>query len=448
MNYLQIIKQYKSHIASSYKLITNEQISELPKGKLFVSKKYDGLFCCLVINGKDKKFIMPSGKEVPADTALTKELQKLKIKEDIIIAGELYVAGTETKRERYADVHVALSTKKDTSMCFIAFDVIQSQEENLDTYADKLTYLSKIIKNTKYLSVIQAEELEANKIEANFNKIVEQQQNEGLIIRNDRRIYKMKRNIDLDLVVLGYTLQEKDTVRSISLALALENNQFVHVGSVGTLGTDKQRKELFTAVAKLNCPSPYRLAASDGSLYQLVRPELVVSVIVKDIQNELSDSTPVTHMAFCMQADQLEPLHLTPSVSILNANLSEIRHDKQPTSADCGVQQIERVGFFIKDIKTDVKKQISMMQESSVIEREVYTKSGKNGTAVKKFIILETHKEKFGYPKYLFYFLDLSESRAEPLKRDVRPFSDIKLGKKIMQDYLDKNIKKGWGKYE
>ncbi len=54
----------------------------------------------------------------------------------------------------------------------------------------------------------------------------------------------MKQIIDLDLVILGFTLQENDIVRSIALGIALPGEQYLHVGSVGTLGSQEKRKGL------------------------------------------------------------------------------------------------------------------------------------------------------------------------------------------------------------
>ena len=36
--------------------------------------------------------------------------------------------------------------------------------------------------------------------------------------------------------------------------------------------------------------------------------------------------------------------------------------------------------------------------------------------------------------------------RKTPIQRDVRPFNDIKLAKKTLNFYIEKNIKKGWEK--
>ena len=86
------------------------------------------------------------------------------------------------------------------------------------------------------------------------------------------------------------------------------------------------------------------------------------------------------------------------------------------------------------------------MQSSIINEKHVYVKNSKDSKAVKKFVILETKKVEFEYPKYLFYFLDMSEKRKIPIQRDVRPFNDIKLAKKTLNLYIEKNIKKGWEK--
>jgi len=446
MSNLQTIKKYKSYIASSYKLITPEQIDELPKGNLFSSKKYDGLFCCVVLSPKEKKLLLPNGNSVSTDTSISKELQKIKCNEEIILAGELYVLSKDKKRERHADVHSSLAKSNDDKMHFAAFDIVQSSLEDLDSYPKKIEHIAKLLEGQNYFHPVEITETDESKILSLFNSIVIDQQNEGLIIRTDRRIYKMKQNIDLDLVILGFTLQENDIVRSIALGIALPGEQYLHVGSVGTLGSQEKRKKLYKELSKLACPSSYRMSSSEGSLYQFVIPKLVVSISVKDVQNEKYDGSPIMHMAFSMKNNQLDPLHLIPSLSILHANLNEIRSDKKAIEDDCGVHQLERAGFFIKNMKTDPQKQISSMEPSIIIEKNVYVKNSKNGKAIKKFVILETKKEKFNYPKFLFYFFDMSEKRKTPIQRDVRPFNDINLAKKIMGTYIEKNIKKGWEK--
>jgi ATP-dependent DNA ligase len=216
---------------------------------------------------------MPNGETVPKDSAIFKEIKNIEYDEEIIIAGELYSLKNNTERERYSDIHSALSQKKDDKIHFAAFDIIQGSSENLDIYSKKINLISKILQDTNYLHPIKIEETDAAQVSNFFDNIVVKGHSEGLVIRDDRRIFKMKQDIDLDLVVLGYTLQQKDSVRSIALGIVLSEKEYLHVGSVGTLGSDKKRKELFKQLSQHKCTNPYRMPASNGSLYQFVIPK-------------------------------------------------------------------------------------------------------------------------------------------------------------------------------
>ena len=136
MNYSQIIKQYKSYVASSYISLTPNQIDILPKGKLYVSKKYDGLFCCLILNPEKSILLMPNGMQVPENKNIFKEIQSIECDDEIIIAGELYASNGSSKRERSSDVRASLS-QENSQVYFAAFDIVQSSKENLDDYAKK-----------------------------------------------------------------------------------------------------------------------------------------------------------------------------------------------------------------------------------------------------------------------------------------------------------------------
>lgn len=152
-------------------------------------------------------------------------------------------------------------------------------------------------------------------------------------------------------------------------------------------------------------------------------------------------------MAFVLDENKLKPLHLTPSFSIIHANANEIRPDKKISIEDCGINQFERAGFFIKDVKTNPDEYISSMQPSKIIKKEIFIKKSKADISIKKFIILETRKNEADYPKYIFYYFDMSEKRKIQIQRDVRPFNSIKSAEITMDSYMQKNIKKGWEKY-
>ena len=446
MSYEQIIKQYKSYIASSYISLTPEQINILPKGKLHVSKKYDGLFCCLILNSKDNILLMPNGTQIPEDKKIIKELQKIECEDEIIIAGELYALNENSQRERSSDVRASLA-QKNGQLYFAAFDIVQSSKGNLDNYPKKIEYISEILKGLEYSHVVETHDYEADSIPNAFQAMVIENHNEGLIIRDNQRIYKMKQNIDLDLIILAYTSQQHNSIRSIALGIALSDKEFLHVGSVGSLGSNKEREELYNHLSKLKCESSYRMSSSNGSLYQFVIPKTVINISAKDVQMERHDSSPVSHIALLLEDNKLKPLHLAPSFSIIHANANEIRLDKKISIEACGINQFERAGFFIKDIKTNPDEYISSMRPSEIIKKQVFTKKSKDDISIKKFMILKTRKKETDYPKYLFYYLDMSEKRKIQIQRDVRPFNNIKSAEIMMENYIEKNIKKGWEKY-
>ena len=444
MNDSVTIKKYKSYFASRYQFLTKENIEELPSGQLFVSKKYDGYFCCAIISdGKNNELMLPNGDSISADFLVVKELKKLKRETKILVAGELFVAKPDG-RERSGEVKTALANKSD-HLSFVAFDIIESADE-VHTYEEKLQLMENLFSENKHLLVVSCESLTKKEVPSAFEKLVTKEKNEGVIIRNDNKVYKVKNEIDLDCVVLAYTINSSKTLRSVSVGLALDQDSFLHIGAVGSFKSSNLRDDLYKKLSDSKCSSPYRLISTDGTQYQFVIPKVVVEINTKDIQNELSTGEPVQRMSFALKDEKLTPIHEIPSVSILHTNVANIRDDKNVLPEDCGINQLERVGFFINDIKTNPNLSLDNLKESEVLSREVYTKDSKGKTMIKKFLILETKKELFGYPRYLFYFFDFSETRKDPIKRDVRPFAELKTAKELMFEYIAINIKKGWVK--
>ena len=65
---------------------------------------------------------------------------------------------------------------------------------------------------------------------------------------------------------------------------------------------------------------------------------------------------------------------------------------------------------------------------------------------VKKFFIWETNSSNTEYPKYVYYAVDYSPSRATKLNRDIKVTNDKVQIQKIFDDEIESNIKKGWNK--
>jgi hypothetical protein len=82
---------------------------------------------------------------------------------------------------------------------------------------------------------------------------------------------------------------------------------------------------------------------------------------------------------------------------------------------------------------------------STIIVREVYSKSGKNGTAVRKFLGIQTNKEKTGeYSPFVALYSDFSAGRKTPLEQEIFLCSDKKELEAKIAELKEENIKSGW----
>ena len=84
---------------------------------------------------------------------------------------------------------------------------------------------------------------------------------------------------------------------------------------------------------------------------------------------------------------------------------------------------------------------------SKTLKKEIYVKEVKGLKMVKKFFVWETNVQSDEYPKYVFYKVDYSPSRANKLNRDIKVSNDKKQILNIFKDSIESDIKKGWNKY-
>tara|TARA_Y100000768_G_scaffold290100_1_gene224188 strand:- start:385 stop:669 length:285 start_codon:yes stop_codon:yes gene_type:complete len=82
--------------------------------------------------------------------------------------------------------------------------------------------------------------------------------------------------------------------------------------------------------------------------------------------------------------------------------------------------------------------------------RYVYTKTVKENTNIQKFLAWKTNKENnnIGYPAYVLHYTNYSPKRKEPLKIEVRISNSKKQIVELLNQFIEKNIKKGWSKVE
>ena len=85
---------------------------------------------------------------------------------------------------------------------------------------------------------------------------------------------------------------------------------------------------------------------------------------------------------------------------------------------------------------------------STVLRREVWTKTTKGQLAVRKLLVWKTNKSDHAdrYPAYVVHWTDYSATRATPLDREVRLAPTETIATKLADEMITENIKKGWNK--
>ena len=449
MNIVSLIKKYKSSVTRKYIFVSKDEIDSIPKNDLFLSKKIDGQLWFYCKSDKNSKIINASENEISdviqdIKKDLDKKLKKIK---NIILAAELYYLSSE--RERYGDTISGLGDKsKRKALRFGVFDVVY-MEKLFPDFNKKYEFLKKTL-NTKTKEPSHAiEQTKAKQSELTkfFKDKIEKNNAEGLIVRDNSSIYKIKQEETADLLITGYTVSDKaNQIRSVSLGVYLNENEIVHIGACGNFTSDALRKDLYKQLTKLKIKSNFQKIASNGAAYNFVKPAIVCEVKLLEFQGDKSNDEPIRHLKYEFTNNSLNATGRARSVSILNSSIINIRKDKKPSYEDCGLKQIIRISGITKE---NFKEQNNKnLPKSKLIKKEVIKKESKKGIAIKKFVLWKSNKEKASdYPSYLCYYLDFSDGRKDPIKRKIYPFEHEKIGLNHFKKLLDENAKKGWEKY-
>ena len=400
----------------------------ITKGSYWFSRKYDGQLWFYCKSNKNSKIINSNENDISTLTSeIKKELdKKLSKTKNIILAGELYSLTKE--RERYGDTISGLGDKsKRKNLRFGVFDIVIS-DKLLSSFEEKYKFLKKnLSENYKELShVLEHKQIKYSDINKHFKEIVIKNNAEGLIVRNDSDIYKIKKEETADLLITGYTLgNTPNQIRSISLGVFLNENEILHVGSCGNIPTNL-RKDLYKKLVKLKVNSNFQKIASNRSAYNFIKPEIVCEIKLLEFQGDKSNDEPIRHLKYEFTNNSLNATGRARSVSILNSSIINIRKDKKPSYEDCGLKQIIRISGITKE---NFKEQNNKnLPKSKLIKKEVIKKESKKGIAIKKFVLWKSNKEKASdYPSYLCYYLDFSDGRKDPIKKKIYPFEHEKV---------------------
>ena len=450
MNEISLVKKYKNSVIRQFIFIPKEEINLIDNKKdWWVSKKIDGQLWFYVRDDKTSKIINSNESDISNKTnAIIKELdKKFKPQKNLILAGELYFFTSD--RERYGDTISCLGdNSKLDKLRYGIFDIVYS-EKTFSTFQDKYNFLLNEfeISNKNIVHTVEQIKTPHNNIDKYFIENIEKKGFEGLIVRDNSTIYKIKTEETGDFLITGFTVGEKaNYIRSVSLGVYLNDHEIIHVGSCGSFSSEKIKKDIYDKLSKLKVSSNFQKISSEGTPYIFVKPQVVVEVKLLEMQGDRSNDQPIRHLKYEFNNNKLTATGKSRSVSILNSRVVNIREDKKASFEDCGLKQIIKLSGIPKEEFKEIN--LKDLPKSKVVKKEIYFKDSKNGKAIKKFIFWKSNKEKVGdYPSYLCYYLDYSDGREDPIKKKIYPFEDEKIGLDFLKSLMDENIKKGWEKF-
>jgi len=437
------ITSYKSKIASRYIPVSSEQIGLkiVESDYYFTSVKHDGHLAFLNIGNGKASLLDRSGNEINIPAIIKAAIN---IKENILLAGEICVFETGQSAS-HREVAAGIDNPDKVDFRFGVFDVLEhtNAEVNADP-SEKYTLIQKTLKEETIIFPIEQKQFTSRADIITFFKAAITDSREGVIVRVPSGItYKIKNSISIDCVVLGYAESTGDRqgwMRELLIGLAIDKDHYQIIGKCSNGFTDAERQEWPQKLEKIIVPSEYTEVSSAKTAIVMVKPDFVIEVSCLELINENS-SGPI-QKAQLTYSDQNGYAFYAQgnTISLISPGFLRVRDDKKVNEKDTGTSQAYSIVPPL-----DLKFTADVEKDSSIIHREVYTKAGKGGTAVRKFVGLKTNKENSKlYSPFVLVFSDFSNGRKTPLEQEIFLCQSEKDIENKLIELKEENIKKGW----
>ena len=429
--------------------------SKIPASDYHVSRKVDGEFTVLVYRDGESFSINPGG-TVRIGLAWQAEavaaLKKAGIKE-AMIAGELYVHHEE-RRPRVHDVTKVARQPKSKSelerLRFAVFDVITIDHEPAsELYGSTWQTIESVFGGGERVHPVETRILsDTGGVEQLFERWVEQEGAEGLVVRSDSAgLFKVKPRHTLDVVVIGFTEsadERQGMLHDLLVGVMRSDGSLQILCRVGGGFDEEQRRSLLSDLKDMVVASEYAEVNSDYVAYQMVRPDWVIEISCLDLISQTTRGGHINRMVLEFDDDDgYRVVRRLPLATVISPQFVRLREDKQAHPQDTRIAQVsDRVEVAMTDL--DAKK--FSLPKTEILRREVFTKQAKGQTMVRKFIVLKTNKESESeeYPAYVLHYTDFSPNRKDPLSRDVAVSSSLEQIEAFYEQWKQTNIKKGW----
>ena len=269
---------------------------------------------------------------------------------------------------------------------------------------------------------------------------------EGLVIRRLRRqeIYKVKPQLSIDAVVIGYVEGEYEgqygmTSLLVALTYPLDMGTDLTLQTllrVGSGFSDSQRSDWLNRLSQWKVETPLPMTDTDGRPILFVKPVCIVEINCEDLMvNTPGSDRPNRTQTFQWNSatESYTFLGLHPCPRPIFATFLRLREDKQ----------ILEGGARLEQVMTDPQlpqAPIESVSQAAIIRREVYQK----GDMIRKLVMVKTGNEE-AIP-YVIYWTDFSPKRKEPLDVSVSYAYRLDRADQIAEQLIQTNIVRGWKK--
>ena len=440
------ILNYKNAVASKYLPVRSDQISKrvFDMEKYFLSTKIDGQICFII--KKKTSINLVNHNSTPFERQeLIDELKNSLKKHEGIYVGEIYYH-SDDKRTRTYDLKKEIKDPK-SDIRIAVFDLLEHDNEqyNENDWTTKKSLLKSVFSAGKNAFFLNEIELQNKKeIEDEFKLRAEDQNEEGVVVRGENGpVFKIKEYLSFDLVILGYVngyQNNSSLLKEILVGVKNGKDTFLVIGIVVNGFSVEDREKFSSAFDKIKVESDALEISNSKIPFTMIEPKYVVEIESTDIMNSTSSGVIKRNILRYNKKYILEKS--SPSVSLTTPVIIKFRDDKKVNDNDVGINQIERVINLEDDNYKEADK-----KPSKVLKKEIYVKEVKGLKMVKKFFVWETNIQSDEFPKFVFYKVDYSPSRASKLNRDIKVSNDKKQILSIYKDSIESDIKKGWNKF-
>lgn len=449
-------REYRRKLSGAMRPLAAHDIQSIPKARsLYAVRKYDGEFTYVVFDGQSIFSVNPGGTVrvgLPCFAEAAKALKKAKVK-SCVLAAELYALGDIGNRNAVREIVILLRSPKSEAdlkrIGLAVFDIVEANGKPVETASAVFKDLDKWFAQGKLVHA--AEHVVADKVETiedAFTDWVIGGGAEGVVVRHDRLgYYKIKLRHNLDAAIIGFsegTENRKGMLHDLLVAVMRDDGTFHETARVGGGFSDEDRKTIFQELRRRIVPSEYVAVNNDYVAYEMIEPGPVVEISFLDLIPESSKGDPVKRMVLDFDGKKYNALSRMPLASVISPQFVRIRDDKEANVEDVNIRQVANI---VPVADTEKSARSKVLQPSKLLEREVYKKTMRGASMIRKLLLWKTNKEQSGeFPGYVVYVTDFSPNRQNPLERDIKISNSEKTARRLYTDMAEKYFVGGWEK--